>query len=159
MSPCQWSHSVVYSCTSIYFNIYLSIIYFTWCTTRYMIRQTCVPPNVTRSTKLWGTNHSLERAFRSMNFCVPENLIYLVLKTIVFLNYLKPFQFLMITGSIMFQIYYIIQLYLQRDVSESIFLFLSFTKWSKYKRSIDLLINVLPITVMIVGSRISVCTG
>ena len=38
---------------------------------------TCVPPNVTRSTKLQQAKHSAELLFRSMDFCVPENLIFL----------------------------------------------------------------------------------
>ena len=41
-----------------------------------MMRQTSVPPNVTRSTKLSGTQHALELAFRSRDFHVPENLIF-----------------------------------------------------------------------------------
>ena len=43
------------------------------------MRQTSVPPNDTRSTKLRGTQGSPELAFRSTNFCVPENLIFLAL--------------------------------------------------------------------------------
>ena len=38
-----------------FFQHYLSIIYFIWYTARYMMRQTCVPPNITRCTKLRGT--------------------------------------------------------------------------------------------------------
>ena len=48
MSPYQWDRSGGYSCTWICFNIYLSIIYFIW----YMMRWTCVPPNITWSTKI-----------------------------------------------------------------------------------------------------------
>ena len=35
------------------------------------MRQKCVPPNITRSTKLRGERSS-ELAFRSMDFCVTE---------------------------------------------------------------------------------------
>ena len=75
MSPCQWSHFGGYSCTWICFNIYLSIIYFIWCMMRYTMRWTRVPPNVTSSTKLWGAKHCFGLAFRTMDFCVLENLI------------------------------------------------------------------------------------
>ena len=68
-----------YSCTQISYKIYLSIIYFIWCTARYMMRQTRVPPNITKSTKLWDAQCSPELAYRSMEFCVPENLIFLAL--------------------------------------------------------------------------------
>ena len=44
--------------------------------TRYMTRRTRVLPNVTRSTKLRGIQHSPELALRSTDFCVPENLIF-----------------------------------------------------------------------------------
>ena len=40
------------------------------------MRQTHVPPNDTRSTKLQGTQCSPELAFRSADFHVPENLIF-----------------------------------------------------------------------------------
>ena len=53
-----------------------SIIYFIWCTARYMMRQTPAPPNITRSTLLEGAQHSPELVFRSMDFCVPENQIF-----------------------------------------------------------------------------------
>ena len=43
------------------------------------MRQTRVPPKVTRSTKLQGTQHSPELAFRSTYFCAPEKLIFPVL--------------------------------------------------------------------------------
>ena len=43
---------------------------------RYTMRQTHVPPNIIRSTKLRGAQHSPELAFRSTDFCVPENLIF-----------------------------------------------------------------------------------
>ena len=76
MSQCQWSHPGGYSSMWISFNIYLSIIYFIWCTARYTMRQTCVPLNNKRSTKLWGPQRSPEIALRSKNFCVPENLIF-----------------------------------------------------------------------------------
>ena len=74
MSRCWWDRSGGYSCTWICFNIYLSIIYFTWCRTRYTMRQTCVPPNVIGSIKLPGTQRSPELAFRKLEFCVPKNL-------------------------------------------------------------------------------------
>ena len=76
MSSCQWGRSGGHSCTWICFNIYLSIIYFIWYRTTYKMRQTRVPPNITRSTKLRGTQPSLQLAFRSMDFHVPENLIF-----------------------------------------------------------------------------------
>ena len=40
------------------------------------MRRTCVPPNVTRSTKLRGAQHSPELAFRNTASCVPENQIF-----------------------------------------------------------------------------------
>ena len=76
MSPCQWGCSDWYSCTWIWFNIYLPVIYFIWYTVRYTMRQTGVTTNVTRSTKLWGAQCSPELSFRSTGFCVPENLLF-----------------------------------------------------------------------------------
>ena len=76
---CQQGLSGGYSCAWICFNIYLSIMYFMWWMLRNM-RWKCVPPNVTRSIKLWGAQCSPELAFRSMNFCLWENLIFPVLK-------------------------------------------------------------------------------
>ena len=53
--PSQWGLSSGYKYFWICFNIYLSIIYFIWYTARYTnTRWTRVPPNATRSTKLWG---------------------------------------------------------------------------------------------------------
>ena len=46
----------------------------------YTMRQTCVPPNIRRSTKLQGTQYSPELDFRSMDFCVLENLTFSALK-------------------------------------------------------------------------------
>ena len=40
------------------------------------MRQTRVPRNVTRSTKLRGAQRSAELALRSMDLRVPENLIF-----------------------------------------------------------------------------------
>ena len=40
------------------------------------MRQTHVTPNVTRTTKLRGAEHSPELAFRSTDFRVPGNLIF-----------------------------------------------------------------------------------
>ena len=40
------------------------------------MRGTHVPPNVTRSTKLRGAQHSPEFAFKCTDFCVPENLVF-----------------------------------------------------------------------------------
>ena len=64
-----------YSCTWIYFNIFLSIIYLIWC----RVRETLLLYNVARSRKLQGTQHSPELALRSTDFCSPENLIFPVL--------------------------------------------------------------------------------
>ena len=72
ISPCHWSCSGGCSCSWICFSIYLSIICFIWCTMRW----THVPLNVTRSTKLEGAQCSPEIAFRSMDFRVPENIIF-----------------------------------------------------------------------------------
>ena len=44
------------------------------------MRWTRVPPNVTRSTKLWGVQCSPEPAFRSTDFRVPAKLIFPALK-------------------------------------------------------------------------------
>ena len=41
------------------------------------MRRTRVHPNATRSTKLRGTQRSPENAFRTTEFRVPENLIFL----------------------------------------------------------------------------------
>ena len=46
------------------------------------MRETLVPPEVTRSTKLGGAEHSPELGFRSMDFRVPENLNFSALKKI-----------------------------------------------------------------------------
>ena len=53
-----------YSCTWIYFNIFLSIIYLIWC----RVRETLLLYNVARSRKLQGTQHSPELALRSIVF-------------------------------------------------------------------------------------------
>ena len=54
------------------------------------MRQTRVPPNVTRSMELRGAQRSYELAFRSRDFCVPENLIFPALRyfdsSMAFLN-------------------------------------------------------------------------
>ena len=47
------------------------------------MRRTHVPPNVTRSTKLWGAQCSPELAFRSTDIRVPANLIFLAMFSIV----------------------------------------------------------------------------
>ena len=47
-----------------------------------MMRQTRVPPNVTRSTKLQGIQYSPELALRTMDFHVPENLIFPALENV-----------------------------------------------------------------------------
>ena len=52
------------------------------------MRQTHVPPNVTRSTKLGNRQHFPELAFRSTDFHVPENLIFPALhQNMLFLCY------------------------------------------------------------------------
>ena len=76
MSPRQWELSGAYSRTWVCFYIYLSTIYFIWHMARYKMRLTCVPPNVTRSTKLRGAQCSPELAFKNKDFCIPENLIF-----------------------------------------------------------------------------------
>ena len=38
------------------------------------MRQNCAPPNITRSTKLWGAKRSPKLAFRSTKFRVLGNL-------------------------------------------------------------------------------------
>ena len=55
-----------------FFQHYLSIVYFIW----YMVNWTCIPSNVTSSTKLWGTQCYPKFAFRSTDFRVPVNLIF-----------------------------------------------------------------------------------
>ena len=52
------------------------------------MRQTRVPPKATRSTKLRGAQRSPKLAFGSMHFRVPENLIFLALRSIPFLSQL-----------------------------------------------------------------------
>ena len=64
-----------------YFDIFLSIIYLIWSTVRYTYTQWGKLCNVTRSTKLRGTQHSPELALSSTDFCSPENLIFPALKT------------------------------------------------------------------------------
>ena len=76
MSSYQWGRSGWYSCMWICFNIYLPIIYFICCMARYTMRLTHVPTKITKSTKLRDTQCSPELAFRSTDFCVPENLIF-----------------------------------------------------------------------------------
>ena len=68
-----------YSCTWIYLNIFPSIVCFIWCTVRYTVRQTLVPRNVTRSTKLRGAERAPELVLRSTEFRSPENLFFRVL--------------------------------------------------------------------------------
>ena len=70
-----------YSCTRIYFNIYLCITYFIWFMTSYTMRRTCVPRKVRRSTELRGVRRSPELFARSTDFRVPELLIFPVLST------------------------------------------------------------------------------
>ena len=65
-----------YSCTWIYFSIYLCITYFIWFITSYRMRQTCVPCKVRRSPKLHRVRHSPRLFTRSTDFCVPETLIF-----------------------------------------------------------------------------------
>ena len=88
MSPCQWGRSGGYSCTWICFNICLSIIYFIWCTASYTMKQTCLPQNIKRSTKLRGAKRSPELTFRSMEFHIPENLIFPALWPLLFNIYI-----------------------------------------------------------------------
>ena len=64
--------------------LHLSIRYFIWCTTRYTMRQTHVLRKVTWCTKLWSAQHSPELALRRMDFCAPENLIFLALSNVAF---------------------------------------------------------------------------
>ena len=66
--------------------LHLSITYFIWCTARYTLRWTHVPWEVTRCTKLWGTQLSPELALRSTDFCTPENLIFPALTHVSFLK-------------------------------------------------------------------------
>ena len=46
------------------------------------MRQTRVPPNAIKSTKLRGAQRSPELAFRRKDFCVPENRIFPVLAVV-----------------------------------------------------------------------------
>ena len=62
-----------YSCTWIYFNIYLCITYFIWFMTNYTMSRTCVPRKVRRSLKLRGMQRSPELFVRSTDFRVPES--------------------------------------------------------------------------------------
>ena len=64
-----------YSCTWIYFNIYLCLTYFIWFIMSYTMKRTCVPRKVRRSTKLRGVQRSLELFARGTDFRVPETLI------------------------------------------------------------------------------------
>ena len=76
---CHWGRFGGYSYTWIFFNIYLSTIYSISYMVRYTKKQKCVPPNITRSTKLWDAQRSSELTFRSKDF-VPESLFFPVLK-------------------------------------------------------------------------------
>ena len=55
------------------------------------MRRTCVLSNITSSTKLRGAQHSLELAFRSTDFRVPENLIFPALFHIVCVSFARRF--------------------------------------------------------------------
>ena len=78
--------SLSMSMTFWWIQLYLTLVphisfhdHFTWYTVRYKIRQTHVPANGTTRTKSRGAQRSPEFAFRSMDFSVPENLIFPVL--------------------------------------------------------------------------------
>ena len=43
---------------------------------KYTMRQTHIPPNITRSTKLQGAQSTPELAFKSTEFCETNNLIF-----------------------------------------------------------------------------------
>ena len=58
---------------------------------RCTMRRTRVPPNVTRSTKLREGQRSRELAFKSTDFLVPENLIFLALLLVKSINNLSYF--------------------------------------------------------------------
>ena len=81
------------SCTWTCFNIYLSIIYFIWYTVRNTMKQICVPPNATRNTKLRGAQRSPELAFRSTDFHLPENVIFPVLMSILWITSISILSF------------------------------------------------------------------
>ena len=66
-------------------QLFLSIIYLIWYIVRYTMRSICTPPNVIKSTKLPGAQHSPELAFRSTDFHVPKNIIFPALNFIVLL--------------------------------------------------------------------------
>ena len=69
MSSCQWGCSGGYSCSWIFCNIYLSIIFFIWYTVRFTIKQTKgVRPINTRSTKLQDRQRSPELALEVWAF-------------------------------------------------------------------------------------------
>ena len=55
------------------------------------MRRTRITPNVTRSTKLRGAQHSLELAFRSKDFRVSENLIFPVLTRVLCMAILNKY--------------------------------------------------------------------
>ena len=55
------------------------------------MRRTRVPPNTTRSTKERGAQRSPELAFKSTDFCVPENLIVPAL--LMSVSYKCPFAY------------------------------------------------------------------
>ena len=64
-----------YSCTRIYFNIYLYIAYLIWFMASYTMRRTCIPRNVRRNTKLRDVRPSPEflrgtRTFVYQSICV-----------------------------------------------------------------------------------------
>ena len=65
-----------WSCSWIYLNIFLSIVYFSWCTARYTVWQTIVPCNITRSTKSRGAQRAPELALSSTEPSLQENLIF-----------------------------------------------------------------------------------
>ena len=58
--------------------------------TRYAMRQGCVPRKFTSCTKLPGAQRFPELALRSMDFCAPENLIFLVLSKSLSIANLTP---------------------------------------------------------------------
>ena len=64
-----------YSCTWIYFNIYLCKNYFIRFMISYTMRRTCVPNKVRRNPKLRGARRSPGLSARSTDFRVPDTQI------------------------------------------------------------------------------------
>ena len=112
---------------TLFQHLSLFIIYFIWYTMRYMMRPTSVPPNITRSTKLWGAH------------CFPQLLgawafVYQKVK------FFQPWPRILKNRHIFHQLAKFCWYYLWSEVY-MLFFFLSFTLvWCEYSKLYDVFI-------------------